>query len=418
MSLLFCVRSTRSICCVLLLNCVSLTAEAGEVFVADRATNRILSFDETSGDFLRVVTDQGLDQPSGMTFGGDGFLYVTNSVSGFPGSAASVVKVDPVNGTTTDFITNVGGAGGIAYHAASNSFFVSEFGNFDGDEVFRYDASGAPLQTLGTGSSPSGRGGIAFDDAGNLYVSEFNVVGFGSILKYDAPLVNPSDPFSTMATTFAAGSDVTLAIPAPASGFNGLAFDSSGDLFVASLIGQAVIKFDVEAGEVVSGSPFGAPLPYPSGVLVGDDGNILATSLGNDNPSDPFYGPNLFPGSITRFNQFFQGQAPFLVGDVNRDTVVDEADLLIWQEYYGVTYDPMNPAASADLDGDFDTDGRDFLAWQRGFGNSGVSGSFQPTALARYVPVLATTAIPEPSSAVIALLALSCGAWFRRSHRG
>ena len=191
---------------------------AAELFVADRANERVLSFDEETGDFLRVVTDQGLSQPSGMTFGPGGFLYVSNS-AGFPGGAASVVKVDPITGTTTPFITDVVGAGGVGYHEASNTLFVSEFGNFDGDEVFRYDAAGSLMQTLGTGSAPTARSGMTFDSSGNLYVSEFNIAGVGSVLKYNAPAGGPTDPFSATASTFASGATVTLAIPAPAAGF-------------------------------------------------------------------------------------------------------------------------------------------------------------------------------------------------------
>ena len=191
-----------------------------------------------------------------------------------------------------------------------------------------------------------------------------------------------------------------------------MAFDDHGNLFVASLIGQSLIKFNVSGGAVVAGFPFGVPLPYPSGVLIGEDGNILVSGLGNDNPADPFYGPTTFPGSITRFNATKFGSAPFLVGDVNRDTVVDGADLAAWQATYGTPYNQM---ANADLDGDFDTDGRDFLLWQRGFGNSGVTGPFQPTAMARYVPAIATVSVPEPTAMVllsIAIVAAGC----RRSH--
>lgn len=394
----------RTGCLLLALTITSTTtARAAELFVADRANERVLSFDEETGDFLRIVTDQGLSQPSGMTFGPGGFLYVSNS-AGFPGGAASVVKVDPVTGATTPFITEVIGAGGVAYHAPSNTLFVSEFGNFDGDEVFRYDAAGTLLQTLGTGSAPTARSGMTFDGAGNLYVSEFNIAGVGSVLKYAAPVGDPSDPFAATGTTFASGADVTLAIPAPAAGFNGLAFDENGQLFVASLIGQSLIKFAVSAGTVVDGNPFGAPLPYPSGVLIGEDGNILVSGLGNDNPSDPFYGPATFPGSITRFNAIMFGSAPFLVGDVNRDTTVDGADLGAWQATYGT---PYNPLANADLDGDFDTDGRDFLLWQRGVGNSGVTGPFQPTAMARYVPVFDIVSVPEPGTAILLTAALA-----------
>ncbi len=394
------------VCCVALQPILFSKLESAELFVADRASNRVLSFDETSGKFLRVVTSTGIDEPSGMTFGPGGFLYVSNFQGGF-GGAASVVKIDPATGATTDFIADVTAPGGVSYHAASDTLFVSDFIEivFDqqqqqfvqvpGSEVYRYDATGVRLQTLGSGSASTGRAGMTFDTAGNLYVSEFNQTGISSVLKYAAPAGNPNDNFASTGTTFASGTDVTLHIPAPAAGFNGLTFDSNGDLFVASLIGQSVVKYTVAAGMVTGGAPFGAPLPYPSGLLIGDDGKLIVTNLGNDNTGDPFWGPNTFPGELSRYNAITS--TPLLVGDNNRDDVVDGADLVTFQNSYAQT-------SFGDQDGDLDTDGNDFLLWQRALGNQGIVGSFQPTAIVRYTPPVPAIAVPEPAGFVFLVL--------------
>ena len=53
-------------------------------------------------------------------------------------------------------------------------------------------------------------------------------------------------------------------------------------------------------------------------------------------------------------------------GDANLDSVVDNADLAIWQDQYQGVATPT--PSYGDADGDGDVDGRDFLAWQRGFG--------------------------------------------------
>lgn len=72
------------------------------------------------------------------------------------------------------------------------------------------------------------------------------------------------------------------------------------------------------------------------------------------------------------------------VADFNFDTMVDSHDLTLWQSSFGLN-------AEGDADGDRDTDGRDFLTWQRQLG-AGVQG--QST----------TISIPEPSSYSILLI--------------
>ena len=73
-------------------------------------------------------------------------------------------------------------------------------------------------------------------------------------------------------------------------------------------------------------------------------------------------------------------------GDFDGDHDVDTDDLLQWEGDYGI-----NGESDANYDGR--SDGRDFLAWQRQFGN-GIS------------PFLAAAAVPEPSTAVLFLTAM------------
>jgi sugar lactone lactonase YvrE len=385
--------------------------DAGEFLVSDQASSRVLAFDDVTGALSRVVTSNGLDLPSSLTFGPGGFLYAANfGAYADVGSAASVVKIDPATGETTPFITDVAGPGGVAYHAGTNSLFVSKLADFvlvdgvptadfAGNVVHQYDESGALVRTIGMGSPATGRTGMTFDADGNLYVSEFNIAGVGSVLKYDA--ANEFAPLGAFAT----GAGVQLLIPAPPGGFNGLSFDAHGDLFVASLIGQAMIKFPVTEGTAGVGVPFGAPMAYPSGIAIAPDGDLLVGSLGNNNPSDPFYGSTLFPGVVLKLNAATGAAATLLAGDLDRSAVVDAADLAAWQASF-------DQGPGGDLDGDGDSDGGDFLVWQRSVGNEGITGAFLPSAIVHYIPPPAATAIPEPASmwlatAVVAALLAS-----------
>ncbi|HMP59498.1 MAG TPA: hypothetical protein PKD86_09115 [Gemmatales bacterium] len=80
-----------------------------------------------------------------------------------------------------------------------------------------------------------------------------------------------------------------------------------------------------------------------------------------------------------------------LPGDFDQDGDVDADDLPIWKAAYGTT-------AAGDADGNLITDGNDFLIWQR---NLGVD----------LTPATAASgAVPEPSGALLAGLALLAAA--------
>ena len=98
---------------------------------------------------------------------------------------------------------------------------------------------------------------------------------------------------------------------------------------------------------------------------------------------------NVLVRSGAVFNRNFP--APTLVGNFdNSNNTVDGADLTLFRQRFGNTAAPL-----ADADNDGDTDGNDFLLWQRNVGNS--------------IPVVAAGgAVPEPSTLV--LVALSAAA--------
>ena len=87
--------------------------------------------------------------------------------------------------------------------------------------------------------------------------------------------------------------------------------------------------------------------------------------------------------TTTTFDNFMlTAAAPSSPADFDDDGDVDGDDLAEWKASFGVD-------GGADADGDLDTDGNDFLIWQRAYS--------LPSAV---------TAIPEPSSVALALLAI------------
>jgi len=89
--------------------------------------------------------------------------------------------------------------------------------------------------------------------------------------------------------------------------------------------------------------------------------------------------------------------------DFNGDGIVNQLDIIIWQDNYGRT-SPPNLDAFGDADSDGDVDGRDFLRIQREFGGPGVE------------PIVANLAsVPEPSALVL-LLSAAVGLVARRKR--
>lgn len=249
---------------------VTLPAEAA-LLVSDFGNNRILEFDETSGDFLGVfASGGGLNGPDGLTFGPDGNLYV-NSFNG-----NEVLRYD---GTTGAFLGGFGDVNelGSGLDNPTYSTFGPD-GNFyvSSSSIRNADKSGEVLRFNGTtgeflGIFASGGGlddpeGVAFGADGNFYVSS---VFSNQVLRYDGSTGNLIDVFASEA----------LAQPI------GLTFGLDGNLYVSnsSFLEEnrngEVLRFDGKTGAFVGVFASGGGLNSPAGLTFGPDGNLYVTSF-------------------------------------------------------------------------------------------------------------------------------------------
>jgi hypothetical protein len=152
----------------------------------------------------------------------------------------------------------------------------------------------------------------------------------------------------------------------------------------ASGIGQVQLAFLNSALNILSGSPQFINIP-PSANYVSYGQNFTAPA----NASALFLGFNAVTGAVMGATSHvyiddvsFAATSGFAPADFNHDTKVDGLDLAVWKGAFGSTTD-------ANADGDADSDGNDFLLWQR-------------SVLAPAAP----TAVPEPGSFLSALAAL------------
>jgi hypothetical protein len=84
----------------------------------------------------------------------------------------------------------------------------------------------------------------------------------------------------------------------------------------------------------------------------------------------------------------------FVPGDFNGDSIVDADDLAQWQGDFGVN-------GLSDADNDSDSDGADFLAWQRQLGSAEV--------------VAAVESVPEPATLLLLASGVLANVFGRRA---
>lgn len=157
---------------------------------------------------------------------------------------------------------------GLAFDPAGD-LFVS---NISSSTIEKYVYANGSLSTTGAPFAGSAQGlnypyGMTFDNAGNLYVANN---GGSSIEKFDA-LGNGA--------TFAVGSAQGV------SGPDGLAFDGAGDLFVSNEGSNTIVEYVNTAGTLNPiGTPFtSAGLNRPFALAFDSTGNLyVANFYGND----------------------------------------------------------------------------------------------------------------------------------------
>nr|MCH9653497.1 hypothetical protein [Planctomycetota bacterium] len=228
------------------------------------------------GNFLGNFVASGLNSPRDLIFGPDGDLYVSNGFENSGGSDHTVERFDGQTGASKGSFVIPGSGGidvpsGLAFGPDGNLYVASA----DSGQILRYDGQTGSI--IGSGIFASGGGlveprFIAFGPGSapgipDLYVAD---TGFlrDRILRFDGLTGAYIEDF---VDRFEGG----MGVP------SGIAFDPSGNLYVASFSTNEILKFDSN-GDVVPGGPFIAAgtggLANPRGVTVGPDGLLYVAN--------------------------------------------------------------------------------------------------------------------------------------------
>ncbi len=271
------------------------TTAFGQLLVSDAASNEVLEF-SLGGSYEKQLigpanpssnSNNNLNFPSAMAFGDGTDLFVASQNAG---------EVLRYNGQTGQYLgvfaSGLNAPGGLLFDSANNTLYVSEFGQYNGSTIDRFNATtGASLGSIGSGSALMGGAGMAIGPDGLLYVSSFSN---GSVLRFNpttgAPAgIVPGDP----SATFASG-------PLTFGGTNSLVFDKTGKLDAVGLFTFDVYQFGSNGAQLGDLIPYGGGLVYPCSMLIAPNGDLFVSSLGNNNSSDP--SAPLEPGYISEYN--------------------------------------------------------------------------------------------------------------------
>jgi hypothetical protein len=200
-------------------------APNGNVYVTDFTSNNVRIYDSSLTNLLGTVNIPLATRTSGVGFAGNGDLLVAT-----PGTG--VYRFD--GNSVTSFTTSPAAPAASAQIAvdSSNNVFIGHGLGFS-DNVLKFDASGnlvgsiaitdAMLGGDGTGSSTgTSPSGVAFDGAGNLFVTALGRRNpgeaggeVGGLFKFDSN-GNLLDTFATASNAFS-GVVVITAVPEPSS---------------------------------------------------------------------------------------------------------------------------------------------------------------------------------------------------------
>jgi len=214
----------------------------GDVFIADRANNRVVEVPAGGGP-QTTVPATGLNYPEGLAVDAAGDIFIADQNNN------RVVKVPAGGGTQTTLGSGLNTPTGVAVDSAGN-VYIADNGN---NRVVEVPAGGGPQTTVGSGLSFAI--GVAVDGAGDVFIAD----------TYNNRVVEV--PASGPQTTVGSG------LIAP----TGVAVDGAGNVFIAEQ-GSSIVEVPAGGGPQIT---VGSGLSSPNGVAVDGAGDVYVTVNGS-----------------------------------------------------------------------------------------------------------------------------------------
>lgn len=279
------------------------------LYVANEGNSAVTSFISATGAVNSVFGTSGVltltstsntpnsPSPAGVGFDLSGNIYVTDlnnaAVWGFnpTGTAANSGFSGGILQVTS--ATNTPQPNGIAFDS-SGFLYVTDVANAT---VLSFTTAGLTHSSFGSNgvlqlsssSNPPQPFGLAFDSSGNLYVSDN---ANGTVLSFNDTGTAANSGFGSSGVLTLSSLATSTNTPAP----NGITFDSSGNLYVADSANAQV--WSVNSAGTGLNSSFGS-----SGILTLTGGSSTPTPVGvGFDASGNFYVSDAANNTITSFN--------------------------------------------------------------------------------------------------------------------
>jgi DNA-binding beta-propeller fold protein YncE len=191
-------------------------AATGFIYVSEEVVPGRVSMIDTVGNISVIIPESMVNNPEGLAFNPlNGMLYIAEDMN--PGR---ILTYDPVSGNVTTFASGLRRPEGMAFDELGNLYVAETATN----QILKINPKGNITVLVSSSAGIIKPDGIVFDNAsGLLFVTE-DVSPNGRILVVD--------PVSGLTTTFAR----RLSTP------QGMAFDSAGNLYVSEHGFDRIIK--------------------------------------------------------------------------------------------------------------------------------------------------------------------------------
>jgi len=335
-------------------------------FGSNMTNIRVIQPDYSIGIDLPITGDD----PANFFVGGMTYDPITDSLLITDNTADGRLYSVSKTGVKQTIATGIPAIAHVAVRATGEIFVSTALGDNIGEILQVSRANGS---TTSVAAGLDFGAGLVFDSNGDLLIQDADFSTFqGRISRL---------PITEVAGDLQFGSLVLL-LDNMQSGA-GLAIDSEGDLFTTgsgglfSLEGSPLAETSFDA----NGNPsqFATAIDFGAGLqafepFAGPGGGRLALMA-----DFSFANPDTF---VTVIEPLPPEDANF-----NDDLAVDDVDLSIWEQNFGIASGATNMIG--DADGDEDVDGHDFLIWQQQFDGS--------------IVLPASQTVPEPASCLLAV---------------